>query len=72
VRLPLWAFRLAQHVRLGRLPYNKTWQELYRAAWDGGAQDRWIRRCLFHGFSAAQHSDIPTIKLAMLASEGCQ
>jgi hypothetical protein len=66
-RLPLWSFRIAGLIRQGRLAYNDTWDSLYQAAWDGGADEAWIRRCFYHGIAAAQSSPVPTVKLAVLA-----
>jgi hypothetical protein len=45
--LPLWAFRLGQHVKAGQLPYRETWVSLQTAAIDGGASEAWTLRVLY-------------------------
>ena len=51
--LPLWAYRLAQHVNRGAYGYQQAWNALERAAVDGGASEAWARRVLFRSFADA-------------------
>jgi hypothetical protein len=70
--LPLWAFRLAQWVRRGRLRYRVVWARLHDAAWEGGATESSITRCLFHGVASANVVDSPPPALDQLAMGGLQ
>ena len=54
-RLPLWAFRLYQHQRLGRLGYQAIWDGLYEAGRESGS-DKWVRGCLLHAIGQANAS----------------
>jgi hypothetical protein len=54
-RLPLWAFRLYQHQRLGRLGYRAVWSALYAAGRENGS-DKWARGCLLHAIGQANAS----------------
>jgi hypothetical protein len=54
-RLPLWAFRLYQHQRLGRLGYQQIWDALYAAGRDNGS-DKWVRGSLLHAIGQANAS----------------
>jgi len=51
--LPLWSFRVAQHVNLGTFGYREAWDALEAAAVDGGASEAWARRVLFRGYADA-------------------
>ena len=55
--LPLWAFRLYQHQRLGRLGYQQTWDALYEAGRESGS-DKWVRCCLLHAIGQANASAV--------------
>jgi hypothetical protein len=54
-RLPLWAFRLYQHQRLGRLGYQQIWDGLAEAGREHGS-DKWARGCLLHAIGQANAS----------------
>ena len=51
--LPLWSFRLCQHVNCGTYGYQRVWDALELAAVDGGASEAWARRVLFRSFADA-------------------
>jgi hypothetical protein len=70
--LPLWAFRLAQWVRRGRLRYRVVWARLHDAAWEGGATESSITRCLYHGVASANVVDSPPPAFDQLAMGGLQ
>jgi hypothetical protein len=54
-QLPLWAFRLYQHQRLGRLGYQSIWEALTDAGLEHGS-DKWVRGCLLHAIGQANAS----------------
>ena len=56
-RLPLWAFRLYQHQRLGRLGYQSIWEALTDAGREHGS-DKWVRGCLLHAIGQANASSM--------------
>jgi hypothetical protein len=68
--LPLWAFRLAQWVRRGRLRYRVVWAQLHDAAWEGGATESSITRSLYHGVASANVVDSPPPAFDQLALKG--
>jgi hypothetical protein len=51
--LPLWAFRIAQHVNRGVYGYREAWAVLEQAAVDGGASEAWANRVLYRSFADA-------------------
>jgi hypothetical protein len=53
--LPLWAFRLYQHQRLGRLGYQQVWNALTDAGLEHGSS-KWVRGCLLHAIGQANAS----------------
>ena len=56
-RLPLWAYRLYSHQRLGRLGYQQVWDALYEAGREVGS-DKWVRGCLLHSIAQANESNV--------------
>jgi hypothetical protein len=70
--LPLWAYRLAQHVRRGKLQYQDVWSRLHDAAWEGGTSEAAINRCLYRTFARAQMLQCPPPALEQLAMGGLQ
>jgi hypothetical protein len=65
--LPLWAYRLAQHVNRGAFGYREAWDALERAAVDGGACEAWARRVLYRSFADAVANPRQPMPLRVLA-----
>jgi len=65
--LPLWTFRCAQWQKRGRLGYQEVWRRLKRAPLSAGAQEAWVDRCLYHGFSYSNAFKSAPPELAQLA-----
>lgn len=57
-RLPLWAFRLYQHQRLGRLGYSQVWDALYEAGRENGS-DKWVTTSLLNAIAGANAATVP-------------
>jgi hypothetical protein len=49
--LPLWGYRLAQHVNRGVYGWRETFDALEAAAVGGGADEAWARRVLYRSFA---------------------
>jgi len=64
--LPLWAYRLAQHVNRGVYGYQQAWDAIERAAVEGGASEAWARRVLYRSFADAVASPAQPMPLRVL------
>lgn len=65
--LPLWAFRLSQHVNRGTFGYREAWEALEAAAVAGGARASWVSRVLYRGFADSMTTEAAPMPLTALA-----
>ena len=67
--LPLWAFRLAQHVCRGAYSYGEAWETLEAAALAAGLSESKVARVLYRSFSdAVRFRDVEPTPLSVLRS----
>ncbi len=65
--LPLWSFRLSQHIRRGTFGFSEVWDLLEMAAIDGGASEAWTDRVLYRGLADSMTTDADPMPLSVLA-----
>jgi hypothetical protein len=65
--LPLWSFRLSQHVRRGAYGFSEVWDLLEMAAIDGGATEAWTNRVLYRALADSTATDAEPLPLRVLA-----
>jgi hypothetical protein len=64
--LPLWAFRLAQHVNRGTYRFRQIWDVLEAAAIDAGRSEQQVARVLYRSFADAMATECPAMPLSVL------
>jgi len=64
--LPLWAFRLSQHVNRGTYRYRQIWDALEAAAIDAGRSEHQVARVLYRSFADSMAIDCEALPLNVL------
>ena len=64
--LPLWSFRLSQHIRRGTFGFSEVWDLLEMAAIDGGASESWTNRVLYRALADSMATDADPMPLSVL------
>jgi hypothetical protein len=64
--LSLWAYRLAQHVRVGTFGFAVVVERLVEAAVRGEASESWATRVVYRAISDSMTSDSPPMPLTVL------
>jgi hypothetical protein len=64
--LPLWSFRLSQHIRRGTYGFTQVWDSLELAAIDGGASEAWTSRVLYRSLADSMATDADPMPLSVL------